>query len=63
MANPGRDIEEDTMSEVPAKGWRLSQEQLQFLEELLTEAVLEHSDARLQAALDEQKRALKAARG
>jgi hypothetical protein len=46
------------MSESPATGWQLSQEQVQFLEELLTDAVLEKAESRLRAVLDDNREAL-----
>jgi hypothetical protein len=46
------------MSESPATGWQLSQEQVQFLEELLTDAVLDKAESRLRAVLDDDRASL-----
>lgn len=48
------------MSDPSSSGWRLSQEQLGFLEELLGDAILERADANMRAAMETVREELKA---
>ena len=47
------------MSDPSSNGWRLSSEQLQFLEELLGDAILERAEEKFRAALEADREVLK----